>query len=75
MIMAKSSQVMNKSINPSIVKVTLPSHIIVFLINDPYIFLKTSPPMHLKIYYFLMLPAKACFFPDAVNNVAQWSGL
>jgi hypothetical protein len=28
MIMAKSSQVMNKSINPSIVKVTLPSHII-----------------------------------------------
>jgi hypothetical protein len=28
MIVAKSSQVMNKSINPSIVKVTLPSHII-----------------------------------------------
>jgi hypothetical protein len=26
--MAKSSQVMNKPINPSIVKVTLPSHII-----------------------------------------------
>ncbi|CAC9494708.1 hypothetical protein [uncultured Gammaproteobacteria bacterium] len=28
MIMAKSSQVMNKSINPSIVKVTLPRRII-----------------------------------------------